>query len=184
MREESYRSIPVAAKLNNRMDSMNMKSYSIIASVLSSLLLVGCGGDKAEQPAKKSSDPILSLISVSDGFTIAGKPAISFYFGKDESNYCDITVPKEEIKTGTLIKSQSMNNTSIDGNCSWNKKSYALSAKHPTYTSLDVISVIPDKIEINASLKVINTSSLNEFVEFKNISLQIVNPDDIRKLLK
>jgi hypothetical protein len=162
-------------------DGKYMKK-TIVVSALISMLLAGCGGDKDQSSDKKAAAPILSFISVSDGFTITEKPAISIYFGKDDENYCNITVPKEVFESGASIKSQSRSNQSINGSCTWNNENYEVSAKHPTYVSLDVISATTEKAEINVSLKVIDTASLNEFLEFNAVPLQITTPDDIKKI--
>lgn len=159
-----------------------MKSH-INLSLLTLLLpffLTGCGD---EVHPSVTADVPLSIMFVSDGSTIADKPASSIYFGKDDENYCDLTMPKENFNTGFSMQSQSKSDLSINVSCTWDEKNYVLSAKHPTYISLDVASVTTDKADLNISLKVIDTASLSEFIEFKNISLKIVNPEDIKKLL-
>ncbi len=166
----------------HRLTGYVMKSHVNLSllTVLLPFFLTGCGDEVRPSIA---ADAPLSTMFVSDGFTISDKPASSIYFGKDDENYCDLTVPKENFNTGFSIQSQSKSDLSINVSCTWDKKNYVLSAKHPTYISLDVASVTTDKADVNVSLKVIDTASLSEFIEFKNVSLKIVNPDDLKKLL-
>ncbi len=178
MREESHRSISVAAKLNNRMDSMNMKSYSIIVSLLSSMLLVGCGSDKTVV-----NEP-LPLIMVSDGFALGEKPAASIYFGKnDQDSFCDITIQKSAIAPQSELSSVERNNPAINASCNWDNKNYVLSSKHPTKLSLAFGNVDASKVELNISLTVIDAQSFDHYMSVENISLKIDNPDDLKKLL-
>jgi len=143
-----------------------MKSHVNLSllTVLLPFFLTGCGDEVRPSIA---ADAPLSTMFVSDGFTISDKPASSIYFGKDDENYCDLTFPKENFNTGFSIKSQSKSDLSINVSCTWDKKNY----------------VTTDKADVNVSLKVIDTASLSEFIEFKNVSLKIVNPDDLKKLL-
>ena len=178
MREESHRSIPVAAKLNNRMDSMNMKSYSIIVSLLSSMLLVGCGSDQTVV-----NEP-LPLIMVSDGFTTGEKPTASIYLGKnDQDSFCEIRLQKSVIAAQSELSSVERNNPAIDASCNWDKKYYVLSSKHPTKLSLKFGEVDSSKIELNVSLTVVDAQSLEHYMVLENIALKIDNPDDLKKLL-
>ncbi|WP_155728521.1 hypothetical protein [Aeromonas veronii] len=160
------------------MDSMNMNSYSVIVSLLSSMLLVGCGSDKTVV-----NEP-LPLIMVSDGFALGEKPAASIYFGKnDQDSFCDITIQKSAIAPQSELSSVERNNPAINASCNWDNKNYVLSSKHPTKLSLKFGEVDSSKIELNVSLTVVDVKSLEHYMAVENIALKIDNPDDLKKLL-
>ncbi len=92
----------------------------------------------------------IKILSVGDGFTIGGKPAVSISFGRSDSDYCTVTFAPSQFKLVSKPKNpdfyavayfQKEPSNYINGDCNINNKHYVISNKHQTHAILGLHNI-------------------------------------------
>ena len=144
---------------------------TIIMITLFVFFLIGSGCEK-----EKEQIMINKIISVTDfSFTLGDKEAVSIIIGKDQNNFFDITIQRDNVFEGFSVNSTRKNKyqvISADGN--WNGKQY-IQSKHDTYIhfSIDKIDKENKIAIISIAGKFIESGRLTELLELSKNTFQI-----------
>ncbi|MEZ9516563.1 hypothetical protein AB4240_17285 [Vibrio splendidus] len=145
-----------------------MKKSLFTITALSALTLVGCS----------DSEPAFNVnqITVSDfAYTMNEQPAVSISFGKDDDNFCNITLNRKDIAQGFSSTLENKSSGNISSSCNWDKNYYIQSSKHPTLASITINKLDTDNhtATIKASLKLVNNKTLDDYFEVNGVELVV-----------
>lgn len=120
-----------------------MKKGLIIGAVILFVLgVIGSGvDDKEQQPKPKAAGLVMDkVLDVSDfDFTLRNKPAVSVYFGGDETNYFSVTIHKSNVREGFSAQlNRQPGSDQIDALMSLKGKSYFQTGKHDTWLKFSI----------------------------------------------
>lgn len=128
----------------------------------------------------------IETISVSDfKYTMNDKQAISILFGETQSNFCSVTIYRAAVKQGYSVSSAQRDDHSISVDCNWNGRYFLESSKHPTFSSVSIVSLDKDKksAQIEISVKLIELKGLESYFSLDNVKLNI-SADKFDNLIK
>ncbi|OEA87395.1 hypothetical protein BBM70_10160 [Vibrio parahaemolyticus] len=145
-----------------------MTKSLLTLTALSALTLVGCSESEPEFSVNQ--------ITVSDfAYTMNEQPAVSITFGKDNNNFCDVTLYRDDIVQGFSSTLENKSSGNLSSSCTWNKAYYVQSSKHPTLASLtiDKLDKVNQTANIKASLKLVNSKTLDDFFEIDDVEIKV-----------
>jgi len=128
-------------------------------------------------PAAWADAEAMKVVSVSDySFTLNEQQAVSVIFGASDYNYCSLTVLRQSVSDSFKFSSTQRSDKDASISCTWDKKHFVQSSKHPTGLNIEILSLDKEakKAEVSVSLKLVEPSS-DEYFELNDARLLITD---------
>ena len=149
-----------------------MKKTLVPLTALLATMLVGCSDDTTAFNANK--------VSASNfAYTMNELPAVVVNLLQDDNNFCEITLFRSDVKQGLSTTIEQKNADNLNASCNINGNYFVQSSKYPTKISIQIdrLDNVKKEAEFKTSLKLINSKTLENYFEVKDLKFTISGQD-------